>query len=109
MGQYAWGGELDAQGNVIQISQLLNDQHFKLLNTGSWTQDDVSCEFGPPAFIDSVGLPGARTPVFNYRYKQDGFWNSLMYVFFDTQGRYVTHHHPGPDPMFEPDRYWPMF
>lgn len=101
LGQYAWGGEVDAQGRVQHITQLLTDAHFKILDQGTWTPDAVQCEFGPPAFIDTVGLPSNRQWVYNYRYKQDHVWNSLMFVFFDPDTGHVTRHHPGPDPMYE--------
>ncbi|HUH39938.1 MAG TPA: hypothetical protein VL024_03605 [Castellaniella sp.] len=102
-GQYAWGSDLDAQRRVIQIEPVLTDAHFKVLASGVWSPDQVRCEFGPPAQIDSVGLPSVRQIVWNYRYRQDGVWNSLMFVFFGNDGQQVTKFHPGPDPMYLQD------
>ncbi|NYT39031.1 hypothetical protein ERD78_19100 [Allopusillimonas soli] len=107
LGQYAWGTHVDASGNIDRIEQILTDQHFNALATGTWTPEQVRCEFGPPAIIDSVGLPSNTKIVWSYRYKQAGVWNSLMYVYFGTDGKQVTRFHPGPDPMFEDhDNFW---
>jgi len=102
-GQRAWGASLNAQGQVQRIEPLLTDAHFSQLDDGPWTQAQVRCEFGPPALVDSVGLPSNRQLVYSYRYKQDHVWNALMFVFFGHDGAYVTRHHPGPDPLYEPE------
>lgn len=101
-GQFAWGTNVDAQGRVGEIQQLLTDQHFRVLDEGTWTAQQVLCEFGPPAETESVGMPSVRQVVWSYRYQQDGVWNSLMYVYMGRNGDQVTRHHPGPDPLYEP-------
>lgn len=105
-GQYAWGANVRPDGRIDQVRPILTDAHFKLLATGTWTADQVRCEFGPPAEIDQVGLPSVREVVWSYRYKQSGVWNSLMFVYMGRDGQQVTRFHPGPDPMFEADRRW---
>lgn len=106
MGQYAWGGNLNDKGELIKIEPVLTDEHFQALKNGDWTPDEVLCEFGPPAIIDSVGLPSNRQIVWSYRYKQDHVWNSLMFIYFGSDGQRVTKFHPGPDPMFDRDMNW---
>uniref|UniRef100_UPI003F655849 hypothetical protein n=1 Tax=Castellaniella ginsengisoli TaxID=546114 RepID=UPI003F655849 len=101
LGQYAWGATVDAQGRVQGVEPILTDAHFQILKQGVWTAEQVRCEFGPPAIIDTAGLPNVRQIVWSYRYKQDHTWNSLMYVFMGPDGRQVTKFHPGPDPMYE--------
>lgn len=108
MGQYAWGVHVDAAGQTGKVTLLLSDEHFKMLSTGTWTQERVRCEFGPPAVIDRVGLPSSDQLVWSYRYRQSGAWNSLMYVYFGHDGSHVTHFNPGPDPMYDHDR-WSFF
>ncbi|MFT0533125.1 hypothetical protein ACMHYJ_09920 [Castellaniella hirudinis] len=103
-GQYAWGADLDGQGRVESVVPVLTDAHFQILRQGVWTAEQVRCEFGPPAEIDTVGLPGTRQVVWAYRYRQDQVWNSLMYVFMGADGRQVTKFHPGPDPRYDRDR-----
>jgi len=107
-GQYAWGTQVDAGGKVGQVVPLLTDQHFRMLGEGTWTPEQVLCEFGPPAEEGGVGLPSSIQIVWSYRYKQDGVWNSLMHVYFGQDGKKVTRHHPGPDPMYDPDRFFPF-
>lgn len=106
-GQYAWGAAVDAQGRVGPIQPLLTDEHFQVLKQGVWTAEQVRCEFGPPAIIDTAGLPNVRQIVWSYRYKQDHVWNSLMYVFMGRDGAQVTKFHPGPDPMYDQDSQLP--
>ncbi|MDN5843265.1 MAG: hypothetical protein L0H54_07440 [Alcaligenaceae bacterium] len=107
-GQYAWGSDLSTDGRVEQIEPVLTDEHFKVLGSGTWTPEQVRCEFGPPAQIDTVGLPSVRQIVWNYRYRQDGVWNSLMFVYFGRDGSHVTRFHPGPDPMYLQDERSPF-
>lgn len=107
-GQFAWGTNVDDSGHVDEVKQLLTDQHFQVLSHGTWTPQQVLCEFGPPAIKDGVGLPGDIKIVWSYRYLQSGVWNSLMYVYFGVDGSHVTHFHPGPDPMYE-ERRLPFF
>jgi hypothetical protein len=101
LGQFAWGANVAPDGNVDRVSRLLTDDHFRVLSEGVWTPDRLRCEFGPPARIDEVGLPNVRQVVWAYRYRQDGVWNSLMYVYMGKEGDRLTHFHPGPDPMYE--------
>ena len=107
LGQYAWGATVDAHGRVQGIEPILTDEHFQVLKQGVWTAEQVRCEFGPPALIDSAGLPSVRQIVWNYRYKQDHVWDSLMYVFMGPDGRQVTKFHPGPDPMYNHEDVFP--
>jgi len=108
-GQYAWGATVDAQGRVQQIEPVLTDAHFEVLKKGVWTAEQVQCEFGPPAIVDTAGLPNVRQIVWSYRYKQDHVWNSLMYVFMGPNGDQVTKFHPGPDPMYDQPEFGPRF
>ena len=108
-GQFAWGTQVDAQGRVGEITSLLTDQNFQKLAQGTWTPERVLCEFGPPAEKSGVGLPGSVQLVWSYRYQQSGVWNSLMHVYFGQDGEKVTRFHPGPDPMYDRDRFMPFF
>jgi len=105
MGQYAWGTDITPDGRIAQMEALLTDAHFKRLGDGEWSADRVRCEFGPPARIDQVGIPSVRQVVWAYRYRQEGVWNSLMYVYLGRNGERVTRFHPGPDPMYDEDRF----
>lgn len=104
MGQYAFATNVDAQSRVSEFEQILTDRSFNQLGQGVWTPEQVRCAFGPPESIDKVGLPSNLKIVWSYRYRQSDVWNSLMYVFFGTDGKVVTEHYPGPDPMYMYDR-----
>lgn len=101
-GQYAWGTTVNAQGVTDRIIPVLTNENFQQLASGDWTEAQVMCEFGPPAEISSVGLPGSSHKVYSYRYKQSGAWNSMMHVYFDKYSGLVTRFHAGPDPLYEP-------
>jgi hypothetical protein len=100
MGHYAWGTVVRADGQVGPMTQVLADNVFEKLGQGTWTPEQVACEFGPPMEIQKVGMPWDLQVVWSYRYRQNGVWYSLMYVFFGTDGKQVTKFFPGPDPMF---------
>ena len=106
MGQYAWGANIDTSGVADKVVPLLTDEHFRVLGQGTWTPEQVRCEFGPPAEISTVGLPSSRQIVWSYRYRQNQAWNSLMYVYFGSDGTKVTRFHSGPDPMFDREMFW---
>lgn len=101
MGQHAWAGHVDTAGNIDAITPILTSKNFRKLNEGIWTQEQVSCEYGPPAEVTPVGLPASRQIVWSYRFKENSAWNSLMHIYFNPNSDQVTRHHPGPDPMFE--------
>jgi len=100
-GHYAWATDVNAQGNVGDTIQVLDDRVFnQALSQGVWDAERVKCMFGPPADINNVGLPSVTKTVWAYRYFQNGVWYSLMYVFFDPATNLVIEHYAGPDPMF---------
>lgn len=101
LGLYAWGTNVDAQGNVGVIHQLLDDRFFNQVSEGRWDAERVTCEFGPPAQIESVGLPSVRKTVWGYRYMQYDTWHMIMNIFFDPETMLVVDHYPTPDPMYE--------
>ncbi|MDY3331176.1 MAG: hypothetical protein SOX43_04360 [Pelistega sp.] len=107
-GQYAYATTVSADGIADKVSSVLNEEHFRRLNTGTWTQQDVVCAFGPPAETGRIGLGEKNEVVWTYRYKQANYWNNLMYVYFGRHGDKVTHYHSGPDPRYERDHYWWM-
>lgn len=105
-GQYAYGTTVSKEGIADKVSSLLSEANFKKLNTGTWTQQDVRCEFGPPAEIGRIGLGEKNEVVWTYRYKELNVWNNLMYVYFGRDGHQVTHYHSGPDPRYDSELPW---
>lgn len=101
MGQFAWATVVSTDERVGPVEQILTDTAFAQVKSGNWDKQRLHCTFGPPAEVSVVGLPGSRSLVWSYRYRQAGAWNSLMHFYFDESGR-VTRMHPGPDPMYDP-------
>jgi hypothetical protein len=103
MGQFAWLTDIDASGRVVSTTQALTSERFNMINDGlaegRWTRDRLLLEFGPPAEITRVAMQPDQA-IWGYRFRQDGVWNSLMYVYVAPDGR-VTRFHPGPDPRYE--------
>jgi len=106
LGQYAWASDVGPDGRTNGVQAILTDAYFERLREGTWTAGQVQCAFGPPALVREVGLPSVRQVVWSYRYKQSGVWNSLMHVYMGRDGDRVTRFHPGPDPMYDDER-WP--
>lgn len=103
MGQFVWLADVDASGRVVSTTQALTSERFNMINDGlaegRWTSDRLLLEFGPPAEITRVAMQPDQA-IWGYRFRQDGVWNSLMYVYVAPDGR-VTRFHPGPDPRYE--------
>jgi hypothetical protein len=100
-GEFAFATTIGADSRVSGFEQVLSDKSFNQLESGVWTPERVRCTFGPPENISAVGLPGLIRTVWSYRYRQNGVWYSLMYVFFDKDTNTVNQFFAGPDPMFE--------
>lgn len=100
-GEYAFATTVSADARVGKFEQVLTDKSFDQLGSGVWTPERVKCTFGPPESISTVGLPSLVRTVWSYRYRQNGVWYSLMYVFFDKDNNTVNQYFAGPDPMFE--------
>lgn len=105
-GQQAWGAQVDSEGRVEAVQEVLTDEAFNRLAEGRWTQDRVRCEFGPPAEVSQIGLGSARQLVWSYRYRQSKSWDAFMYVYFGHDGAHVTRFHPGPDFTLDPERWF---
>ena len=101
LGQTAMGATVGKDGTIGPVTQLLTDASFNRLGTGEWTPEKVICEFGPPEHVGESGMYELRRYVLDYRYKQYGTWNSLMYVFFDLNTHKLVSFNPGPDPLFD--------
>jgi hypothetical protein len=104
LGQTALGATVGKDGTIGPVTQLLTDASFNRLGTGEWTPEKVICEFGPPEHVGESGMYELRRYTLDYRYKQYGTWNSMMYVFFDLNTHKLVSFNPGPDPLFDLSR-----
>lgn len=104
MGQYIYGAQVDANNNLVgSVYSVMTGQNFRKLDSGVWSDQDVLCEFGTPAEIETLGLGEKREQVWSYRYKESNVWNKLLHIYMGKDGQQVTRWHTGPDPLFERD------
>lgn len=89
MGYYAWRGVFDANDQLLDMQQILNDPAFAQLEPATgheqWDKERVWCNFGPPAEQARAPYIGVMMPVWTYRYKQNSVWPMMMNIFFDEQ------------------------
>jgi hypothetical protein len=100
-GSYAWGADIGADGRVGPVVSVLTDEHFERLAAGTWSQEAVRCEFGPPYRIGVSGLGDRREVVWSYRYMKELTRHFVMNVFFGRDGVAVTEFHPAPDDRYQ--------
>lgn len=108
-GQHGYAANVGKNGLVDRVESVLTDSSFRRLDTGTWSQQDVVCAFGPPAETERLGLGEKNALVWSYRYKQGNAWNSLMHVYFGGDGSKVTRYHSGPDPLYEVDDWFARY
>ncbi len=82
-GQHAWMVDLDLQGRVVAVRQVLQASEFARIEVGAWTRSDVLREFGPPASVDRVG--SWPHDILTYRWR--GSEDMLYWVYLDDQQR----------------------
>lgn len=89
--------DLDANGRVVRIRQVLGEQQFLAMQPGM-TRDEVLREFGRPAEAQRVGFVGRE--VWSWRYPtNDCLWFRAT---FGPDGRLIDGGGYLPDPMCDP-------
>lgn len=102
MGQYIYGADIGADGYLINsVYSVLTPKNFKKLDTGTWTAQDVLCEFGRPAEIETMGLGEKREQVWSYRYREANIWDRFLFIYMGRDGQRVTRWSTGPDLRFD--------
>lgn len=82
MGRSALMVDLDQQGRVTSVRQVLTPNEFALIVTGQWTRSDVEREFGRPAFISHVA--NWQGDIMTYRW-HDGVHDMFFWVYLDPK------------------------
>lgn len=81
-GQSALMVDLDPEGKVVSVRQVLVPQEFFKIELGKWTRDDMEREFGRPATVDRVASwPG---DVMTYRWL-DRDENMFFWAYLDSK------------------------
>lgn len=96
-GQYAYMAKIGPDGKLISFEQVLTREKFDSIRIGQYNRDDVLKTVGHPTETDY--LPLIDRDVWTYRYKEEGIWNSIMYIYFDPQG-IVRRKENGLDPIY---------
>lgn len=95
--QLKWMIDLDRSGRVSRVEQVHSTPSFDRLRTGVDTTDSVKLALGEPWLVERYALSGLTGWV--YPYVEDGIWNSVMTMMFDSKGLLVRRE-SGPDPRF---------
>ena len=89
--------KIGPDGRLISYEQVLTREKFDTIQIDHFSKNDVLKTVGHPTETDY--LPLVDREVWAYRYKEDGIWNSMMYIYFDSQG-IVRRMENGQDPMY---------
>ncbi len=76
--------DLDADGKVAAVREVMKLQEFLKIEPGQWTREDVEREFGPPARVD--GVASWRGDIMNYRWR-DSLQDMYFWVYLDASNR----------------------
>ena len=95
--QYAYMAKIGPDGKLLSYEQVLTREKFGSIPIDRFTKLDVLQTVGHPTETDY--LPLIDREVWSYRYKEEGIWNSMMYIYFDSQG-IVRRMENGMDPMY---------
>ena len=76
--------DLDANGKVVSVREVMKLQEFLRIEPGKWTRGDVEREFGPPAWTDRVASWSGD--IMNYRWRE--YVQDMYYwVYLDANNR----------------------
>jgi hypothetical protein len=82
--QWVWNADFDANGRLRRVEQVLTDEAFLRVRSGTDTQRDVLRDFGPPADVFAYRLQNETA--YMYRYYTHGSFPAAMFVYFDQAG-----------------------
>ncbi|WP_321904619.1 hypothetical protein [Paraburkholderia tropica] len=100
MGEVTTAADIDKNGKVVNVRQVLQPNEFYKAEIGKWTRADVLVNFGRP--VDTSYFPLMKKEAWTYRYLEDGVWYMLYSFYFDDQG-ILRLTQKTPDPLHDPD------
>jgi hypothetical protein len=101
-GEQAWASAVTPDGKVAGFVQVLTDDQFSVLGSGTWTADAVRCQFGPPAEVETLGWGDNQRTVWSYHYMQNPTYYALMNISFDVDTHKVIRFGSEVDPTRDP-------
>jgi hypothetical protein len=83
-GQQVFNLDLDTQGRLVRMDQVLDTEWLQRIEVDRWTREDVLRQFGRPALVERVArFDGV---VWTYRYLEPFSLARLAHIYMDTQG-----------------------
>ncbi|BBO60007.1 hypothetical protein [Mycoavidus sp. B2-EB] len=92
--------DIDADGKISQVRQVLAESEFEQAQIGLWTRHDVLTNFGKP--LEIAKFPRMQREVWSYRYRDNDVWYVLYHFHFDSNGT-LRSTQQTPDPLHDPD------
>jgi len=83
-GEAKWAADIDADGHVVSVRQVLTAEELGQARVGGWNTQDVLLHFGKPA--ETSYFPLMRRTVWSYRFADDSASFSTMHFYFDPEG-----------------------
>lgn len=102
--QYAYMARIGPDGKLISYDNVRTREKFATIKVNQFNKNDVLRTVGHPT--ETEYLPLRKQEVWSYRYKEDGLWNSMMHIYFDSNG-IVRGMENGQDPLYLRDNgFW---
>ena len=95
MGQTTEMARIGPDGKLVSFEQVLNMRTFSTITVGEADKNKVLRTVGTPSQIQYFRL--SKLEAWNYPYRENGIWDSMMTVYFDKSG-IVRKMENGPDP-----------
>lgn len=95
--QYAYMAKIGPDGKLISYENVRTREKFATITINQSNKNDVLKTLGHPT--ETQYLPLKKQEAWSYRYKEDGVWNSMMHIYFDSSG-IVRGMENGMDPLF---------
>ncbi|PKO69978.1 MAG: hypothetical protein CVU22_02800 [Betaproteobacteria bacterium HGW-Betaproteobacteria-16] len=83
-GQQVFNLDLDTQGRLARVDQVLDVEWLQRIEVDRWTQEDVLRQFGRPAVVERVARFDGG--VWTYRYLEPFSLARLVHIHIDTRG-----------------------
>ncbi|WP_370690373.1 hypothetical protein [Hydrogenophaga sp.] len=83
-GQQVFNLDLDAQGRLARVDQVLDIEWLQRIQVDRWTREDVLRQFGQPAVVERVAR--FEGGVWTYRYLEPFSLARLAHIYIDAQG-----------------------
>ena len=98
MGEVTTAADIDVNGKVISVRQVLQPSEFYRAQPDKWTRSDVLVNFGRRE--ETGYFPLMKREVWSYRYLEDGVFYLLFNFYFDDTG-VLRATQKSPDPLHE--------